>query len=146
MPEATRRSARLRLEALTRSKTSFGFGSGFGRSRTSTPFSPRTAAFIVAGMALPPFVLKARPVLSSMLLPSSIGIRQKASYEPARPPENRCVGLSARLPVDLRPRGRGVRGTHHRPHARRARQCLYGRRDLRQGRPLRRARESSRPP
>src|ERR1700733_232918 len=46
-PEATMRSARLRLEARTRIKTSFGFGSGFGRSRTSTLFSPTTAAFMV---------------------------------------------------------------------------------------------------
>src|SRR5579864_8377457 len=50
MPAATNVSARLRLEARTLIRTSLGFGSGFGRSRTSIPFSPRTAAFTV----LPP--------------------------------------------------------------------------------------------
>src|SRR3984885_14989507 len=45
-PDATRRSARLRLEARTRIRISFDLGSGLGRSRTSTPLSPRTAGFI----------------------------------------------------------------------------------------------------
>src|SRR5215211_8939838 len=44
---ATRRSARLRLDARTRISTSLGFGSGFGTSRISTPFSPTTAAFML---------------------------------------------------------------------------------------------------
>src|SRR6202171_4775320 len=47
MPAATNVSARLRLEARTLISTSLGFGSGFGRSRTSMPFSPRTAAFTI---------------------------------------------------------------------------------------------------
>src|SRR5579863_10011410 len=48
MPDATSASARFRLEARTLMSNSFGFGSGFGRSRISTPFSPRTAAFMSA--------------------------------------------------------------------------------------------------
>jgi hypothetical protein len=44
-PEATMRSARLRLDACTRIKTSFGAGAGRGTSRTATPLSPTTAAF-----------------------------------------------------------------------------------------------------
>src|SRR5580698_7622459 len=48
MPDATSASARFRLEARTLMSTSFGFGTGFGRSRISTPFSPRTAAFMAA--------------------------------------------------------------------------------------------------
>src|SRR6202051_382895 len=47
MPAATSVSARLRLEARTLIKTSLGFGAGFGRSRASIPFSPRTAAFTI---------------------------------------------------------------------------------------------------
>src|SRR5215467_1450311 len=45
-PEATMRSARLSVEARTRISTSLGLGTGFSRSRTSTPASPRTAAFM----------------------------------------------------------------------------------------------------
>jgi hypothetical protein len=45
-PEATMRSARLRLDACTRIKTSFGAGAGWGTSRTATPLSPTTAAFM----------------------------------------------------------------------------------------------------
>jgi len=44
-PEATMRSARLRLDARTRIKTSFGAGAGRGTSWTATPLSPTTAAF-----------------------------------------------------------------------------------------------------
>src|SRR4029077_15853474 len=44
-PEATMRSARLRLEGCTRIKTSVGAGAGCGHARTSTPLSPTTAAF-----------------------------------------------------------------------------------------------------
>src|SRR6202166_1764892 len=58
IPTATNVSARLRLEARTLINTSLGFGSGFGRSRTSIPFSPRTAAFTM----IPPLSLD---VLSS---------------------------------------------------------------------------------
>src|SRR5579863_8659570 len=54
------RSARLRLDARTLIRTSLGFGSGVGSSRTSAPFSPTTAAF----MMLPPLSLLP-PVLSS---------------------------------------------------------------------------------
>ena len=58
---------------------------------------------------------------------------------------DRLLRLSARLPVDLRARGRAARRAHHRPRARRQGQRLHRRRDLRQGRALRRARASSRP-
>src|SRR6202045_4899701 len=75
MPAATNVSARLRLEARTLIRTSLGFGSGFGRSRTSTPFSPRTAAFTM----IPPVGLdvlsfgqgyyKARPIMNQLVRP-----------------------------------------------------------------------------
>ena len=47
-PEATMRSARLRLDARTRIKTSFGAGAGRGTSWTATPLSPTTAAFMTS--------------------------------------------------------------------------------------------------
>src|SRR5215468_1386259 len=47
-PAATPTSARLRLEARTRISTWLAAGSGFGRSRTSAPFSPTTAAFMIS--------------------------------------------------------------------------------------------------
>ena len=59
---------------------------------------------------------------------------------------DRRFRLSARLPFDLRARGRGSRRAHHRPRPRRAGQRLHGGRDLRQGRALRRAHPSSRSP
>ena len=74
----------------------------------------------------------------------------RGRHESARPPAaaahpDRPFRLSARLPVDLRARGRGARRPHHRPRARRAGQRLHRRRDLRQGRALRRAHPPSRP-
>ncbi len=68
-------------------------------------------------------------------------------HESARPPargQDRGFRLSARLSVDLRARSRGARRPQHRPRARRGGQSLYGRRDLREGRALRRAHPSSR--
>src|SRR5580693_7180376 len=75
MPAATNVSARLRLEARTLIRISLGFGSGFGRSRISTPFSPRTAAFTI----IPPVGLdvlsfgqdyyKARPIMNQLVRP-----------------------------------------------------------------------------
>src|SRR5882672_9139706 len=57
-PDATARSARLSEAARTLIRISLGLGEGFGASRTSTPFSPTTAAFMTisldfAGSALP---------------------------------------------------------------------------------------------
>ena len=74
--------------------------------------------------------------------------RYAAGHDRARrsSPSGSGLRLSARLPVDLRARGRGARRSHHRPRARRRGQRLHGRRDLRQGRALRRARPPSRPP
>src|ERR1700675_198108 len=75
MPAATNVSARLRLEARTLISTSLGFGSGFGRSRISIPFSPRTAAFTI----IPPVGLdvlsfgkdyyKARRIMNQLVRP-----------------------------------------------------------------------------
>ena len=64
-------------------------------------------------------------------------------YAPHRAPR---LGLPARLPIDLRARRRGLRRPHDRARARRRGQQLHGGRDLRQGRALRRAHPSSRPP
>src|SRR5580704_13262659 len=134
MPAATNVSARLRLEARTLISTSLGFGSGLGRSRTSIPFSPRTAAFTI----IPPV---GRDVLSFR---GRYYKARRINNEPARPAKNRRFGLPARLSVDLRARGRDHRRAHHRPGPRRRGECLHGRRDLRQGGALRRARASSR--
>ena len=72
-----------------------------------------------------------------------------ARDEPDRPAPDgqadRLFRLPARLPVDLRARSRTDRRAHHRPRARRQGQRLHGRRDLRQGRALRRARASHGP-
>src|SRR5580700_6192938 len=134
MPAATNVSARLRLEARTLISTSLGFGSGFGRSRTSIPFSPRTAAFTI----IPPV---GRDVLSFR---GRYYKARRINNEPARPAKNRRFGLPARLSVDLRARGRDHRRAHHRPGPRRRGECLHRRRDLRQGRALRRTRASPR--
>src|SRR5262249_28285885 len=150
-PSATRRSARLRLEARTRISTSFGFGVGFGRAPTSTPFSPKMAACMID----PPVALVLHDVVS--LKPYRFQLfrlraaqepfrREPFTYESACPPEeNWRVGLPARLSLDLRTGSRDFRRAHDRPRARRGRQRLYRGRDLRQGRPLCRARASSRP-
>src|SRR5690242_16008756 len=98
---ATRRSARLRLEALTRIKTSFGFGVGIGRSRTSTPFSPSTAACMIdpPGAFLLDRVVSLKPC---RFQPSDRAARERLTDEPAYPPEkNRRLGLPTRLPLDL---------------------------------------------
>src|ERR1700722_12768360 len=136
MPAATNVSARLRLEARTLISTSLGFGSGFGTSRTSTPFSPRTAAFTI----IPPVGLG---VLS---FGQGYYKARRINNEPARPAKNRRFGLPARLSVALRARGRDRRRAHHRPGPRRRGKCLHGGRDLRQGGALRRARASPRSP
>ena len=72
--------------------------------------------------------------------------RDLAQTAPHQPVRIGAVRLPARLPFDLRARGRGPRRPHHRPRARRRGQRLHGRRDLRQGRALCRARAPSRPP
>ena len=70
---------------------------------------------------------------------------RKAPHERPRQGRDRPFGLSARLPLDLRARRGAAARRQNRPRARRRGQQLHGRRHLRQGRALRRARAPSRP-
>ena len=68
-----------------------------------------------------------------------------APHERPRQGRDRSFGLPARLPVDVRAGRRAAARRPDRPRARRGGQQLHGRRHLRQGRALRRARAPSRP-
>src|SRR5438270_1363261 len=108
-PKATSRSARLRLEARTRIRTSFGFGAGFGRSRISTPLSPKTAARMVHPPVAPILydVVSLMPCRVQLLRQDAA--REPFTDEPAYPPaKDWRFGLPARLPFDLRPGSRDL--------------------------------------
>ena len=93
-----------------------------------------------------PLAISLSSVMSRSRLPSPIlAARNRKERPHGRKPDHPFQRVPARLPFDLRARGRTLRRPQHRARPGRPRQRLYRRRGLRQGRALRRAHPPSGP-